>query len=205
MGGHRPWAMPTASLANIFTGAPINAMPFQFSGACFLLSVSTWMQVATFCNHLVSMILCAIKIAIHKCCSRAAWCVDASIQWAVVQAHHMPTTPVDTGYFLRGCSVTPVYCPVIISHTRTGCSISLRFFISSILVSHFRVDLHGRPSGRGSRIPLHPLVTVFKGGVPCAARALCARCAKSRPFSTTGRQFFGCRIAAGYYCRCVSL
>ena len=38
-----------------------------------------------------------------------------------------------------------------------------------------------------------------------AYRALCARCAKSRPFSTTGRQFFGCRIAAGYYCRCVSL
>ena len=35
---------------------------------------------------------------------------------------------------------------------------------------------------------------------PCvgAYRALCARCAKSRPFSTTGRQFFGCRIAAGY-------
>ena len=33
----------------------------------------------------------------------------------------------------------------------------------------------------------------------------CARCAKSRPFSTTGRQFFGCRIAAGYYCHCVSL
>ena len=30
-----------------------------------------------------------------------------------------------------------------------------------------------------------------------AYRALCARCAKSRPFSTTGRQFFGCRIAAG--------
>ena len=43
------------------------------------------------------------------------------------------------------------------------------------------------------------------GGVPCAVHALCARCAKSRPFSTTGRQFFGCRIAAGYYCHCVSL
>ena len=28
------------------------------------------------------------------------------------------------------------------------------------------------------------------------------RCAKSRSFSTTGRQFFGCRIAAGYYCHC---
>ena len=25
-----------------------------------------------------------------------------------------------------------------------------------------------------------------KGGVPCAVRALCTRCAKSRPFSTTG-------------------
>ena len=48
------------------------------------------------------MILRAIKIAIHKCCSRAAWCVDASIQWAVVQAHHLPTTPADTGYLLRG-------------------------------------------------------------------------------------------------------
>ena len=45
----------------------------------------------------------------------------------------------------------------------------------------------------------------LKGGVPCAVRALCTRCAKSRPFSTTSRQFFGCRIAAGYYCHCVSV
>ena len=45
----------------------------------------------------------------------------------------------------------------------------------------------------------------YIGGVPCAVRALCTRCAKSRPFSTTGRQFFGCRIAAGYYCHCVSV
>ena len=98
---HSPWAMQTGSLANIFTGALINAMPFQFSWACFLLTVSTWMQVATLCNHPISVILCAIKIAIRKCCSRAAWCVDASIQWAVVQSHHLPTTPADKGYLLH--------------------------------------------------------------------------------------------------------
>jgi hypothetical protein len=58
------------------------------------------MQVAALCNHPISLTLRAIKIAIHKCCSRAAWCVDASIQWAVVQSHHLPTTPADTGCLL---------------------------------------------------------------------------------------------------------
>ena len=54
--------------------------------------------------------------------------------------------------------------------------------------------------------PLFPFLwIVLKVRTEGAYRALCARCAKSRPFSTTGRQFFGCRIAAGYYCRCVSL
>ena len=54
-----------------------------------------------------------------------------------------------------------------------------------------------------------PFARRARGGrtVRCAraVHALCTRCAKSRPFSTTGRQFFGCRIAAGYYCHCVSL
>ena len=67
---------------------------------------------------------------------------------------------------------------------------------------------HRRPQRRLGR-RLEEVAKAVGGGY-CrlqmgAYRALCARCAKSRPFSTTGRQFFGCRIAAGYYCRCVSL
>ena len=52
-----------------------------------------------------------------------------------------------------------------------------------------------------------PILALRGRTVRCAraVHALCARCAKSRPFSTTGRQFFGCRIAAVYYCHCVSL
>ena len=74
--------MPPANLANIFTGFLMNAMPFQYAWACFFLSVSTstWMPVAALCHHPVSVILHAIKVAIHKCCSRTVQCVDASIQ-----------------------------------------------------------------------------------------------------------------------------
>ena len=98
---HSPWAMNAASLSNIFTGSLINSMPFQFSWSCFLLSVSSWMQLAFLCGHSASVILRAMKAAVHKCCSRSEWCVEASIGWAVVQARNLPTSPKDAGGLLQ--------------------------------------------------------------------------------------------------------
>ena len=73
-----------------------------------------------------------------------------------------------------------------------------------------RVPLQQHPQPQAGRTRDVPTGHYFHTASPKQRgyRALCARCArfaKSRPFSTTGRQFFGCRIAAGYYCRCVSL
>ena len=99
---HSPWAMNAASLSNIFTGSLINAMPFQFSWSCFLLSVSSWMQLAFLCGHSSSVVLRAMKATVHKCCSRTEWCVEASIGWAVIQGRHLPTSPRET---CNSCSV----------------------------------------------------------------------------------------------------
>ena len=90
---HSPWAMCTGSLANIFTGSLINALPFQFSWACFLISISAWMQLAVACQHPNMAVLRAMKTAIHKSCSRTPWCVDAAEEWAILQSRHLPTTP----------------------------------------------------------------------------------------------------------------
>ena len=76
---HSLWAMSSAILGNIFTGSLINGMPFHFSWVCFLLSISTWPQMAVLCHHPVAAALRAMKVAIHKYCARSAWCVDASI------------------------------------------------------------------------------------------------------------------------------
>ena len=101
---------------------------------------------------------------------------------------------------------------------------------STFVLCH-REDSHGAVAKAhrvgGTHFPHFPLLVfkvfffsttmflIFQGGSPMingfsivsrgAYRALCAHCAKSRPFSTTGRQFFGCRIAARYYHHCVSL
>ena len=98
---HSPWAMCSASLGNIFTGSLINGMPFDYSWVCFLLSISTWLQVAVLCQHPVATVLRAMKIAIHKYCARSPWCVDASISWAVLQCRHLPTTPHDSASLLQ--------------------------------------------------------------------------------------------------------
>ena len=42
-----------------------------------------------------------MKTAIHKCCSRTVWSVDASKEWAVLQARHLPTSPKETALFLQ--------------------------------------------------------------------------------------------------------
>ena len=111
---HSPWAMPPTSLANIVAGFLINAMPFQFSWARFLVSISTWMQVAAMCHHPVSVILGAMKAAIYTFCSRAAWCVDASIQWAVVRVRSLPTSPSAIGCVKRKLLIFFVLCKLLI-------------------------------------------------------------------------------------------
>ena len=82
--------------------------------------------------------------------------------------------------------------------------VSLRRIFGAHQVSPFLGGVLARGLCRHASLEVESPPT--PGGASWGAyRALCARCAKSRPFSTTGRQFLGCRIAAGYYCRCVSL
>ena len=68
---HSPWAMNAASLGNIFTGSPIISMPFQFSWCCFLLSVSSWMQLAEELQDVV----CRRQL----CSRRATQCLNFTI------------------------------------------------------------------------------------------------------------------------------
>ena len=98
---HSPWAVSAGHLSNIFTGSLVNSLPFNFSWACLLLSISAWMQLACLCDHTRATVLCAMKGAIHRVCSRGPWCVDATISWAVLQAHHLPTTPRCTAGLLQ--------------------------------------------------------------------------------------------------------
>ena len=98
---HSPWAMGSGILANVFTSSHINVLPVQFSWACFLRIISAWPQLAERCQHIVSPILRAMKTAIHKCCSRTVWCVDASKEWAVLQARHLPMSPKEAALLLK--------------------------------------------------------------------------------------------------------
>ena len=90
---HSPWAVNTGHLSNIFIGPPVNSLPVNFSWACLLLSISSWMQLACLCDHTTATVLRAMKRAIHRVCSTGPWCLDATISWAVLQARHLPTTP----------------------------------------------------------------------------------------------------------------
>ena len=90
---HSPWAVSMGHLSNIFTGSLVNSLPFNFSWACLLLSISAWMQLAYLCDHATATVIRAMKGAIHRVCNRGPWCVDATISWAVLQARHLPTTP----------------------------------------------------------------------------------------------------------------
>ena len=58
---HSPWAVSMGHLSNIFTGSLVNSLPFNFSWACLLLSVSAWMQLAVLCDHGTSTVLRAMK------------------------------------------------------------------------------------------------------------------------------------------------
>ena len=98
---HSPWAVSTGHLSNIFTGSLVNSLPFNFSWACLLLSISAWMQLAYLCDHKSATILRAMKGAVHRVCSRGPWCVDATISWAVRQARNLPTTPSRTVELLQ--------------------------------------------------------------------------------------------------------
>ena len=90
---HSPWAVSMGHLSNIFTGSLLNSLPFNFSWACLLLSVSASMQLALLCDRATATILRAMKGAIHRVCSRGPWCVDATISWVVLQARYLPTLP----------------------------------------------------------------------------------------------------------------
>ena len=67
---HSPWAVSMGHLSNIFTGSLVNSLPFNFSWACLLLSISAWMQLAYLCDHATATVLRAMKGAIHRVCRR---------------------------------------------------------------------------------------------------------------------------------------
>ena len=98
---HSPWAVSMRHLSNIFTGSLVNSLPFNFSWACLLLSISAWMQLAHLCDHATPTVLRAMKGAIHRVCSRGPWCVDATISWAVLQARNLPTYPQCSAHLLQ--------------------------------------------------------------------------------------------------------
>ena len=98
---HSPWAVSMRHLSNIFTGSLVNSLPFNFSWACLLLSISAWMQLAHLCDHATPTVLRAMKGAIHRVCSRGPWCVDATISWAVLQARNLPTSPKSSARLLQ--------------------------------------------------------------------------------------------------------
>ena len=82
-------------------GGGVNSLPFNFSWACLLLSISAWMQLAHLCDHATPTVLRAMKGAIHRVCSRGPWCVDATISWAVLQARNLPTSPKCSAHLLQ--------------------------------------------------------------------------------------------------------
>ena len=87
-------------------------------------------------------------------------------------------------------------CIPIVQHTIQGlivCPASLHMglpaFLFTCTISLLEFYLHPHPRLQPPRPP-SPLglqtFAGYMGGAPCAVPALCARCAKSRPFFTTG-------------------